>query len=98
MFYGKVNEEIVVGSVSTLKLKCPIMGYERFIFWLGVPNNRLTFIQGIYFLHYLLNISQTIRSTMFFFQTAPLYANCFMFGIRFKNLNYDIQSLSFERQ
>ncbi len=57
-------------------LKCPIMHNERFIFWFGSPNNRLTCMQGQknlslvlimhLFLPYLLNDSQTIRSSIHF--------------------------------
>ncbi len=62
---------------SSLELKCPYYGlWKVHILVLGVPNNRLTCMQGQktlsfsysmhLFLPYLLNDSQTIRSTIHF--------------------------------
>ncbi len=64
-------------------LKCPYYGlWKVHILVLGVLNNRLTCMQGQkilsfsynmhLFLPYLLNNSQTIRSTIHFFQTPHL--------------------------
>ncbi len=66
----------------TCFIKVPYYGLWKFnILVLGVPNNRLTckvkkhlycLIICIYFLPYLLNNSQTIHSTIDFFQNPPL--------------------------